>query len=445
MRVLVIDTENLALDFVLRAAAAGHEVRWYRHSPRKPIRDGQGFRGFTLVADWRPHMVWAREGLIVNTGNAALLHELDRYRDLPGFGLSLFGPSVASARLEIDRGAGMEAFKAVGIDLVPYRLVATLDEAERVARETDRPLVFKPAGSTEDKSATYVAKDPADMVGWLRRKKARGGIGKGPFMLQDKLDMVGEMSVSGWFGPEGFLPDKWNVCAEFKKLAAGDVGCTTGEMGSVTQYMRADKLAAEALEPLAPILRVAGHRGDFCISGGMDSKGKFWPFEVTARFGYPAWFNQTACHKGDPVEWMKDLLAGRDTLRVSYDVCVSVVMGAGRFPHNATPPDAIEGLPIEGVEAAIDDLHLCQVMRGNAPVMRDGKVVDAPTCLVSGEYVAVATGTGATVEAARKRAYATVKRVSWADQLYRNDIGCSLKESLPVFHRFGYYADMRFD
>ena len=115
MRILVIDTETLFLDFVLRAAAAGHDVRWYRHSPRKPIHDGDGFVGFQRVADWRPHMAWAREGLIVNTGNAALLHEIDRYRELPGYDRAIFGPSVASARLEIDRGAGMEAFKAVGI------------------------------------------------------------------------------------------------------------------------------------------------------------------------------------------------------------------------------------------------------------------------------------------------------------------------------------------
>lgn len=445
MRVLVIDTENLGLDFVLRAAAAGHDVRWYRHAPRKPVRDGDGFVGFQRVADWRAHMAWAREGLIVNTGNASLLHEIDRFRDLPGYERAIFGPSVASARLEIDRGAGMEAFKAAGIELVPYQTVGSLDEAEAVARKAGRPLVFKPAGSTEDKSATYVAKDPADLVGWLRRKKARGGIGKGPFMLQDKLDMVGELSVSGWFGAEGFLPEKWNVCAEFKKFMPGDIGMATGEMGSVTQYCRADKLAAEALEPLAPILRTLGHRGDFCVSGGMDAKGRFWPFEVTARFGYPAWWNQTACHKGDPVEWMRALLEGRDELRVSHDVCVSVVMGAGRFPHNATPPEAIEGLPIAGVEQTIDDLHLCQVMRGPAAAMRGAEVVDVPTCLVAGEYVAVATGTGPTVEAARARVYATVDAVSFPDKLYRNDIGCSLRDSLPEFHAFGYYADMRFD
>lgn len=444
MRVLVIDTETLGLDFVLRAAAAEHEVRWYRHSPRKPIRDGSGFRGFTIVDDWRPHMGWARDGLIVNTGNAALVHELDRWRQMPGFERAIFGPSVGSARLEIDRAAGMEALKGAGLDLVPYRIVRSLREAEQVARETPRPLVFKPAGSTEDKSATYVAKDPADMVGWLRRKQARGGLGAGPFMLQDKLDMIGEASVSGWFGPEGFLPGKWNVCAEFKKFMAGDIGMATGEMGSVTQYTSQDKLADEALAPLTPALAALGHRGDFCVSGGVDTAGKFWPFEVTARFGYPAWWNQTACHKGDPVEWMRSLLEGRDELRVSEDVCVSVVMGAGMFPHNRTPGDAIDGLPIEGVEDAIEDLHLCQVRRGTAPIMRDGKVVDGPTCLVSGEYVAVATGTGATVEAARKRAYGTVEQVSFADMMYRNDIGCSLEKSLPKFHRFGYYATMKF-
>ena len=78
MRVLVIDQENLGLDFVLRCTAAGHAVRWFRMPQKHKLRDGEGFKGFEIVDDWRPSMKWAKDGLILCTGNFKYLAELDR-------------------------------------------------------------------------------------------------------------------------------------------------------------------------------------------------------------------------------------------------------------------------------------------------------------------------------------------------------------------------------
>ena len=74
-----------------------------------------------------------------------------------------------------------------------------------------------------------------------------------------------EIGVSGWFGSDGFLPDRWQSCYEHKKLCVGDIGPNTGEMGTLTQYCETDKLAGEMLKPMEPILRTLGHRGDFAI------------------------------------------------------------------------------------------------------------------------------------------------------------------------------------
>ena len=346
MRVLVIDTEAMALDFVLRAAAAGHEVRWYRYET-KPTRDGEGFEGFRTVADWRGSMEWARDGLILNTGNWRFVHELDRFR---GFGYRIFGPTVASARLEIEREAGMKAMEAAGIELPPYHVFDGLAEAERFARKSDHAWVVKPMGDEADKALTYVARDPADLVGWIRRQLARGkGVPGKKWMLQEKIDAISEIGVSGWVGPEGFLSDKWQVCVEHKKLMDGEIGPATGEQGTVCQYVEDDRLADEMLRPMEPILRTLGHRGDFAIGAMIDRQGKAWPCEFTARLGYPAWFIQTASHSGDPVRWMRDLLDGKDSLVVSRDVAIGVVCAQPRYPYNNSPPDMVEGNPIEGI------------------------------------------------------------------------------------------------
>ena len=243
---LCIDQEAMGLDFVLRAAKAGHEVRWFRYST-KPLRDGEGFKGFRIVSEWRNHMQWAREGLVLTTGNWRYIDELDRYRDL---GYKIFSPTVASAKLEIDREAGQEAMRAAGVNLIPYETFGSLQDARSFAATHDETYVHKPMGDEADKSLTYVSHDQEDLCGWLDHQIRAGKKLKGKCMLQQKVDLLCELGVSGWFGPEGFLPDKWQVCVEHKNLMDGEVGPATGEMGTVCQYVADDKLAVEMLTPL---------------------------------------------------------------------------------------------------------------------------------------------------------------------------------------------------
>ena len=117
MRVLIIDSDRCGLDFAMRAANAGHEVRLFRWS-QKPCRYATGFAPlFTLVDDWKQHMGWAKDGLILLTGNGKYIHEMDRFREC-GY-RNIFAPSVASAKLEIERSAGMQLMQSIGAELPP--------------------------------------------------------------------------------------------------------------------------------------------------------------------------------------------------------------------------------------------------------------------------------------------------------------------------------------
>jgi phosphoribosylamine--glycine ligase len=237
VRVLILDTELAGLDLALRCLDHDNEVMVFQQTAH-PI--GVGFPGLKRSSDLTAAMKWVgKDGLVVPTGNAKFVRDLDRYRE---FGFRIFGPTVQSAALEIDREAGMKAMKACGIDLPHYECFDSLDAAETFARKADQAYVFKPLGSEENKALTYVSESPADMVGWLQRQQARG-MKVSKCMLQEKIDMLAEFGVSGWFGPEGFLPDKWQECFEFKKLMDGDLGPSTGEEGTVTQYVETSKLA----------------------------------------------------------------------------------------------------------------------------------------------------------------------------------------------------------
>ncbi len=438
MKVLVIDADRVALDFCLRAAAAGHEVRWFRFS-KKPTRDGEGFPQIEIVENYKDSLSWAKSGLIFVTGNAKYIPEMDRLRD---FGFTIFAPSVKSAELEINRAVGMQALEQIGIDVPHYETFTSLQDAEKFARKADQGYCFKTMGSEEDKSLTFVSCDPGDLVGWLQRKIKMGMKLKGPCMLQEKIDMLCDYGVSGWFGPEGFLTDKWQICFEHKRLMNGEKGPQTGEMASLTQYCEKEKLADDMLIPLEPLLKKLGHRGDFAIGVGIDKKGKAWPFEFTARIGIPAFYNQTASHAGDPVKWMKDLLSGKDSLKVSYDACLSVVMAQPPFPYDDDPSPLNEGNCIYGIDDVHEQMHLVSVMREKGPVFKNDKVIDEEIYKTTGSYVLVATGLGKTIEDARKSVYGATDEVKFKDSIYRTDGGEKVKPLLKELHQFGYAEDL---
>lgn len=435
MRCLIIDTEGMCLDLVLRAVDDGHDVRWMRGRPDS--QDGDGFRGFKIVPDWQSSMKWVgRDGLIIPTGNDKYMAELDRYRE---HGYEIFGPTKASAALEINRGYAMEQFEKAGIDVPPFQTFKTLEETAKFARKSDDCWVFKTLGDEDDKSLTFVSCSPAEMVGWIERQMKRGKKLKGPFMLQEKVEADFEIGINGWFGPEGFLPEKYQISFEHKPLMPGDIGPNTGESVSISQYVETDKLVDELLTPLVPILKKTGHRGDFCIGAMIDKKGKAWPLEATARLGYPAIFGQIASHKGDVVQWMRDLLDGEDTLKVSRDVCSAVVMGQPKYPYNVTTIEEGTGNPIMGIEDADDDVHPVSVMIANGPKMEDGSVTDGPICQTAGgEIVMVVTALGKTIEKSRATVYETIDKIKFPNAIYRNDAGVKVEDGLSRMHEAGF-------
>jgi phosphoribosylamine-glycine ligase len=224
---------------------------------------------------------------------------------------------------------------------------------------------------------------------------------------------------------------------------SGDYGPNTGEQGTVCQYVKVDKMADEMLMPMEAELLKRGHRGDFAIGCGIDSKGRAWPFEFTCRLGWPAFFIQVASHEGDPVQWMRDLLDGKDTLEVSYDCAIGLVLAQPPYPYEEGDPVCVQGNPIGGMDKVWDDIHPVDVMIGEGPKMRGREVITAPVYQTSGTYVMVATGLGKTVAKAREKVYETVSEIKFSNMMVRDDVGECVIAKLPDLHKFGYALDIK--
>lgn len=431
MKLLILDSDGVSLDFAMRSKEAGHEVKVFMRKDHEGRPDQAGRGLIDKVPEWEKWIAWA--DLIVPTMNQVYLDKLDELRKL---GYPIFGPSKQSAMLEINRGYGMEVFKKHGIEIPPYKMFRNLDQAESHCWKKDERYVFKTLGSEEDKSLSYVAKDSGDMISTIRRWKRTGKKLKGQCMLQDFVKGV-EFGVSAWMGSNGFLGLRGeNV--EHKKLMSGNYGQNTGETGTLMWYAAKSKLAKQVLDPLEAELLKMGHRGDFDMNVIIDEKGKPWVLEATARLGWPAFFIMCSQHD-EPCQWMLDAMNGKDTLKASMQPHIGVLVTIPPFPNKHAERSQVQGLPVYGITPENwEQIHLCQIMLGKDAEVVNGKPKMKELFVTSGEYVLVVTGTGTTIRKARRDAYRVVDEIHVRNKMVRDDIGEAFMDDLPALQAHGY-------
>lgn len=433
MKLLVVDTDKVGLPISMAALRAGHSVKLWQ--PGGQIGTGIVDR----VEDWKRWMGWA--DLVLLTDNSKLRDQMEVYFQR---GYPIFGCNKQAAELELDREVGQNILQECDIETLPYETFTSYDDAIKYVLKTNKTYVSKPWGGNPDKSLSYVSRSPADMVFKLQRWKKETKL-KGKFMLQECVEGGVEMAVGGWFGPGGWnepINENW----EEKRLMNDGLGPNTGEMGTVMRYTEKSKLFKQVLEPVTEHLHELGYVG-YVDMNCMIVGGKPWPLEFTMRFGWPHFNLCMTLHDGDPVEWMLDLLHGKDTLRWKKDVCVGVVMAHGDFPWDNMSTAQTSGFPLEGLKAKdLPDIRMTSVMRATAPMMVKGKVKEIDTYVTAGSYVLVATGLGATVEKAREVVYGITSDIKWPhDRIYRTDIGKRLEDMLPKLQQHGYALEIKYE
>lgn len=427
MRVLCIeDTADGLLDLAIIAQRLGHSVR-YALRAYDPVKSPVGRGLVERAQDWRSSMRWA--DLVVVGGNGKWMIEMDRWRAL---GVPVIGGCVEAAAWELDRLAGMAAFKRAGIPVPPFRQCASLKDAMAYVETRGEGCAVKPCGDIGDKSTSVVGKNHESILWRLGRWQKEGKSFPGGLMVQDRIDGV-EFAVGAWVGPDGFAPG-WEENFEEKRLCAGSVGPTTGEMGTTLRLVRSSKMADKVLAPLEDRLVSLGYVGNVDVNCIVDEDGTPWPLEFTMRLGWPAFNIECALHD-DPVEYLAGLAAGKPpNTRKMNEVAVGVVMPIPPYPYGHGETEELIGVPIWGVTPAIEDrVHLAQAM------MDKGQLATA------GSYVAICTGTGDTVQKARQAAYRAVGRVEMpVSPPYRIDIGQRLGRQLEQLQLNGFAKGLRY-
>ncbi len=435
MKVLILDLGGTAVDFAMRCQWAGHEVKLYL-GVRKHLNIGKGL--VTRVSDWKAHMKWA--DLILMTDINKYVDDLEWYFENK---YPILGTNKGSMQLELIRDFGQSIMDSCGLLTIPFQKFDDCDTAIKyVMKRQDSRFVSKPCGDGGT-SMSYVSKSAADMVYMLQRWKKANAL-KQPFIIQDFIGGI-EMGIGGWFGPHGFN-EAIEENFEHKKLMNGNIGVNTGEMGTAMKYTYESSLFDATLKKCENALQALNFRGNVDINIMIDKDGNLWPMEWTMRLGWPAFYLQNSLHRGDPVEWMLDLLEGRDSLKVRPDHCIGVVMTIPDFPYSHLTGKEVEGVPIYGINNEnIKDIHLAEVMAGSAPCMDGDKVVEKELFVAAGDYLLTVVGRGASVEQAREKAYKTVKEIEIPNSpMYRTDIGKRLEDELPKLQKVGFATDWKY-
>jgi phosphoribosylamine--glycine ligase len=305
----------------------------------------------------------------------------------------VIGGTPNTDRLEADRGYAMDVLEANGVETVPHRVFRDFGEGVRFVEENPAPYVIKPLGEVQNvKRLLYVGDeaDGSDVVEVLRAyEKAWGGRMRG-FQLQRRVTGV-EVAVCGFFDGDRFV-DRVNLNFEHRRLSPGNVGPSTGEMGTSMFWAGRNRLFAETLGRLEEWLADEGYVGSIDLNCIVDANGVA-PLELTPRFGSPTIALQEESFESPTGQFLFDLAHGNDpdlSVHRGFQVAVRVVLPP--FPYT-------------------DETTYDENSRNAAAVFRNGRegvhVEDAK--LVDGQWrvagengmPVVVTGTGDTMAAAR--------------------------------------------
>jgi phosphoribosylamine---glycine ligase len=421
---LFVSLDALICDTAWQILKEGHNVKFYTESEEdKDIADGF----IPKVDNWQKEVPWA--DVIVFDD---VLGQGAKAKKLREEGKLVVGGTPYTDMLEDDRQFGQEELKKVGVNIIQQQMFSSFEDAQEFVRSNPNKYVIKPSGEAQNmKQLLFVGEEETgrDVIQVLEHYKTvwRGKIKE--FQLQKKIGGV-EVAVGAFFnGTEFIYPI--NVNFEHKKLFPGNIGPSTGEMGTSMFWSPPNNLFKETLAKMEPKLKEEGYVGYMDINCIVNSNGVY-PLEFTARFGYPCLFIQQEGMLVPIGEFFYQLAKGEKPhlkVRSGFQIGVRIIMP----PYPFTDQEAFD---THSKEAVIifkkpedkEGIHI-----------EDVKLVDGEWVVAgSNGVIMTVCGCGQTMLQARQRAYNRVNNIILPNRYYRLDIGERWAEDSDRLHNWGY-------
>ena len=334
-------------------------------------------------------------------------------------GIPCFGPGAEAARLEGSKAFAKEIMTAAGVPTAEAIVCTTEAELCAALDRFGAPYVVKEDGLAAGKGVVVTDERPVA----LAHGRACLTRGSGRVVVEDYLDGP-EASV--FCVCDGATVRPLAPAQDFKRLLNDDAGPNTGGMGAYSplSWAPADLTEQVVREVAQPVVDEMARRGTSFIGLlycglALTSRG-LRVVEFNVRFGDP----ETQAVLARLTSSLPELLHAAATGRLaeapeptwSEQSAVDVVIAAPGYPGTVTT-----GGTITGIEAAeeLDDVH---VLHAGTGTTERGELV-----AVGGRVLSV-VALGATLEAARERAYEAIERIDLAGAQYRTDIAQAASE-----------------
>lgn len=424
---LFVSLDGLTGDLAWQVIKEGHDVRYYIQNPEEQdIADGF----VPKVENWEDEVDWADVVIFDD-----VLGQGEKAQALRESGKPVIGGSAYTDKLEDDRSFGQEELKDAGIPIIPYKEFTDFDSAITFVTENPGRYALKPSGEAQNvKRFLFVGEedDGKDVLQVLEAYKRVWSEKIKVFQLQKRMIGV-EVAVGAFFNGKEFITPI-NVNFEHKKLFPGNLGPSTGEMGTAMYWSEANKLFNLTLKKFESKLAANGYAGYFDVNCIVNSNG-IYPLEFTARFGYPTISIQQEGIITPMAEVLYNLATGTNfklKTRKGFQVGIRIIIPPYPFDDQATFESISKEALILFKRPSVDGIHIEDVKLVN------GQWIVAGTSGV----VMVVCGTGQTMKQAQAQAYARLKNIMIPNMYYRNDIGDRWFEDSDRLHNWGYLREV---
>ena len=393
---------------VVGSGGREHALAWkLSHSPHlSELHAAPGNPGIAGLAECHPIRADDAEGILGLSRSLAvdlvvvgpeLPLVLGLADALRRFGVLVFGPSAAAARIEGSKAFAKDVLTAAGVP-----------SAARLALARP-PCVVKADGLAAGKGV-FVCRTDEDVAEALRSLRGVGG------------DVVVEELLEG---PEVSL---FAVCdgheaiplvsaQDFKRALDGDEGPNTGGMGAYAPVpgIGASEAAALSEQVHRPVLAELARRGSpfvgLLYAGLMLTADGPRVLEFNCRFGDPETQAVLPLLETDLLELLAAAAGGGlsgATTSFGSSAAVTVVLAAGGYPAEGD-----RGSEITGVDEAEADGVL---------VFHAGTARHGDRLVTNGGRILAVTGVAETLAGARSAAYDAAGRIRFAGMRLRSDI-----------------------
>jgi phosphoribosylamine---glycine ligase len=423
---LFVSYDGYIGDIAWQVIKEGHEARYYiQDEENQDIADGF----VPKVYNWEENIQWADIIIFDDVlGHGKYAQQLRKQGKL------VIGGTEYSDMLEDDRSFGQEELKKAGINILPYKEFNNFDDAIKYVEEKPGRYVIKPSGEAQNiKRMLFVGEeeDGKDIIEVLEAYKKVSSDNIQVFQIQKRVMGV-EVAVGAFFNGSEFVYPI-NINFEHKKLFPGQIGPSTGEMGTAMYWGGANKIFNQTLLKLQDRLKQEGYAGYIDINCIVNTNG-IYPLEFTARFGYPTIFIQQEGISVPMADFLFGLASGtmkEFKVKKGFQVGVRIVVPPYPFNDEDTFERYSNNATVLFKKVNYEGIHIEDVKNV------DGQWLVAGTSGV----VMVVVGTGQTMKQAQAQAYNRIKNIIIPNMYYRTDIGDRWFEDSDKLHTWGYLRE----